>query len=225
MTAKINRRYSHPILEIGSKSITTFKYKVGFWFLMEEFEQNGLVTHDSTKVFTVEEYDKFIYSIPESKRVIFEINTITGLRYVELQRVYDHPEWYIKSRNQIILPHEAQKKVKQKLVKRTIDKLPSTFAYMFKLFIDGKRPPERTSWNHDLARWSQKANISPKVNLKTARKTIESWMLKAGIPEIEIYSRAGHDPLTSLRHYQSLSFTDYEMRDIKKRLAEWGVLK
>jgi hypothetical protein len=31
------------------------------------------------------------------------------------------------------------------------------------------------------------------------RKTIESWMLKAGIPEIEIYSRQGHDPITSLR--------------------------
>lgn len=192
---------------------------------MEESEENGLVTNDGTKVLTVEEYDKFINSIPECKRVIFEINTITGLRYVELQRLHDNSQWYYKARNQIILPHEAQKKVKQKLVKRTIDKLPSTFAYMFKLFIDGKRPPERTSWNHDLARWSQKAGISPKINLKTSRKTIESWMLKSGIPEIEIYSRAGHDPVTSLKHYQSLSFTDYEMRDIKKRLSEWGVLK
>jgi hypothetical protein len=192
---------------------------------MEECEQNGLVTSDGTKVLTVEEYDKFLQAVPEAKRVIFEINTITGLRFVELQRLHDHPEWYYKARNQIILPHEAQKKVKQKLPKRTIDRLPSTFSYLFKLFVEGHRPPERTSWNHDLARWSQKANISPKVNLKTARKTIESWMLKAGIPEIEIYSRAGHDPLTSLRHYQSLSFTDYELRDIRKRLSEWGILR
>jgi len=191
---------------------------------MEESEQNGLVTADGTKVLTVEEYDKFLQVVPESKRVIFEINTITGLRYVELQRLYDNPQWYIKGRNQIILPKEAQKKVKQKLSKRTIDKLPSTFAYLFKLFLAGKRPPERTSWNLDLARYSAKAGVSPKVNLKTARKTIESWMLKSGIPEIEIYSRAGHDPITSLRHYQSLSFTDYELRDIRKRLSEWGVL-
>ena len=191
---------------------------------MEESEQNGLVTADGTKVLTVEEYDNFLQVVPESKRVIFEINTITGLRYVELQRLYDNPQWYIKGRNQIILPKEAQKKVKQKLSKRTIDKLPSTFAYLFKLFLAGKRPPERTSWNLDLARYSAKAGVSPKVNLKTARKTIESWMLKSGIPEIEIYSRAGHDPITSLRHYQSLSFTDYELRDIRKRLSEWGVL-
>ncbi len=50
-------------------------------------------------------------------------------------------------------------------------------------------------------------------------------MLKTGITEIEIYSRAGHDPITSLKHYQSLFFTDYEIRDIEKRLMEWGILR
>jgi hypothetical protein len=50
-------------------------------------------------------------------------------------------------------------------------------------------------------------------------------MLKAGIPEIEIYSRQGHDPITSLRHYQSLSFTDYEMRDIERGLLNGEFLK
>jgi len=183
---------------------------------MEEFDDNGLVTADGTKVLTPEDYDKFLLVVPDAKKVIFEINTITGLRYIELQRLHDHPEWYIKGRNQIILPKEAQRKVKQKLVKRTIDKLPSTFSYIFRQFTNGRKPPERTSWNRDLARWSVKAGINPKVNPKTLRKSIENWMLKCGIPEIEIYSRQGHDPITSLRHYQSLSFTDYELRDIKK---------
>jgi len=187
--------------------------------------KNGLVTGDGTKVLTVEEYDKFIQSIPEAKRVIFEVNTITGMRYIELQRLHDNPEWYYRERNQIILPPEAQQKVKQKQVKRTIDRLPSTFYYIFKQFVEAKRPPEHSSWFRNLERWSEKAGISPKVGPKTPRKTIESWMLKSGIPEIEIYSRQGHDPITSLRHYQSLSFTDYEMRDIRKRLTEWGILR
>lgn len=186
---------------------------------------NGLVTGDGTKVLNVEEYDKFTLCIPKRYKTIFELNTICGMRYIEVQRLYDNPKWYSESRNQIILPPEAQRKVKQKLVKRTIDKLPSTFSYIFKDFINGIRPPDRTSWNRDLARWSAKAEIDPKVSLKSPRKTIESWMLKAGIPEIEIYSRQGHDPVTSLRHYQSLSFTDYEMRDIENRLKEWGILK
>lgn len=86
----------------------------------------------------MEEYDKFLQSIPERKKVIFDLNVITGMRYIELQRLHDNPEWYSKARNQIILPAEAQKKVKQKLTKRTIDRLPSTFSYMFKDFVEGK---------------------------------------------------------------------------------------
>jgi hypothetical protein len=64
------------------------------------------------------------------------------LRYVELQRLHDHPEWYYPDRNQIILPKEAQKKAKQKLIKRTIDKLPATFIYLFKAFMEAKKPSE-----------------------------------------------------------------------------------
>ena len=45
------------------------------------------------------------------------------------------------------------------------------------------------------------------------------------IPEIKIYPYQGHDSVTSLMHYQSLSFTDYELRDIKVRLTEWGILQ
>ena len=53
--------------------------------------ENGLVTADGTKVLTVEEYERFINAIPEAMKAIFEINTITGLRYIELQRLYDNP--------------------------------------------------------------------------------------------------------------------------------------
>lgn len=45
------------------------------------------------------------------------------------------------------------------------------------------------------------------------------------IPEIRIYPHQDHDSVTSLMHYQSLSFTDYELRDIEERLNEWGILQ
>ncbi len=38
----------------------------------------------------------------------------------------------------IILPREAQKKEKQKFPKRTIDKLPTTFSYVFSHFLNAK---------------------------------------------------------------------------------------
>jgi hypothetical protein len=198
---------------------------------------SGLITSDGTKVLTVEEYDKFMQFIPARYKPAFEVDCITGMRYIELQRLHDNPNWYNSHRNQILLPAEAQRKVrtvkkkdgststKQIRLKRTIDRLPSTFSYVFSAFVSSHRPPERTSWNTNLSRWSEKAGISPKIGPKTPRKTIESWMLKAGVPEIEVYARSGHDPVTSLKHYQSLSFTEYELRDINKRLAEWGILK
>lgn len=93
---------------------------------------NGLVTGDGTKVLTVEEFDKYLQFIPVRYRTAFEVNVITGLRYVELQRLHDNPKWYSEVRNQIILPPEAQKKVKQKLIKRTVDRLPSTFKHILK---------------------------------------------------------------------------------------------
>jgi len=96
-----------------------------------EIAENGLVTSDGTKVLTVEEFDRLKNSIHKTAKALFELNVITGLRYVEVQRLYENPTWYHETRNQIILPKEAQRKVKQKQIKRTIDKLPSTFPYIF----------------------------------------------------------------------------------------------
>ena len=79
--------------------------------------ENGLVTSDGTKVLTVEEYDKFLLAIPEAMKQIFEVNTITGMRYIEIQRLYENPSWYSKERNQIILPKEAQKRLSRNKLK------------------------------------------------------------------------------------------------------------
>lgn len=61
--------------------------------------------------------------------------------------------------------------------------------------------------------------------MKTTRKTIESWMVAAGVVESTVCLRQGHDSLTSMRHYQGLAFSDDELRDIKNKLASWGILK
>jgi hypothetical protein len=53
--------------------------------------ENGLVTANGTKVLTAEEYDRFVQAVPNKFRPIFEINVITGLRYIELQRLYQNP--------------------------------------------------------------------------------------------------------------------------------------
>ena len=106
--------------------------------------------------------------------------------------------------------------------------------YIFQDFISGTNPPDRTSWNRDLKslwnqdlkRWAVKTDFNPfGISAKTTRKSIESWMLSSGVPSFKVYQRQGHDPETSLYHYQGLSFTDLEMDQIKKRLMEWGILR
>jgi hypothetical protein len=52
-------------------------------------------------------------SIPKKRyKALFELSTIMGMGYAEIQRLYDYPEWYSESRKQICLDEEAQKKVK-----------------------------------------------------------------------------------------------------------------
>jgi len=58
-------------------------------------------------------------------------------------------------------------------------------------------------------------------NARITRKSVESWMLTADIPEYEVYQRQGHDPITSMRHYQGLAFTKEEKVEIKRMLAGW----
>ncbi len=93
-------------------------------------------------------------------------------------------------------------------------------------FFNWHAPPDIDTWNQDLKRWAVKTDFNPfGISAKTTRKSIESWMLSSGVPPFKVYQRQGHDPQTSLYHYQGLSFTDIEMHQIKKRLMEWGVLR
>ncbi len=54
---------------------------------------NGLVTSDGTKVLTVAEYDQYVNFHSNEVQTYFELNTITSIRYVALQRPHDHEDW------------------------------------------------------------------------------------------------------------------------------------
>jgi integrase len=179
------------------------------------------------RILTPAEYTKLKEAIPEDRhKTILDILLITGMRYAEFLRLYDHREWYNEKRNIIHLPTEAQLKHKRRQLERTIHPLPSMFNYILKDFWEGKRPPLEATWNKNLQRWSQAAGIKPYgLSVKTTRKTIESWSIAAGILESTTCLRQGHDSLTSMRHYQGLAFSEDELRDIKKQLTSWGLLK
>ena len=85
-----------------------------------------------------------------------------------------------------------------------------------KEFFNDRHPPVESNWNRGLRKWAEAAVINPYgVSAKTTRKTIESWQIAAGVLESTVCLRAGHDSLTSMRHYQGLCFSYEELRDIK----------
>lgn len=179
------------------------------------------------RILTVDEYQKLEEAIPKDEhKTISKVLFITGMRYIELQRLFDNPSWYNKQRNIIHIPAEGQRKHKRIQRERTIHPLPSMFADTMKLFFSGCRPPHESSWNRNLQRWAKIAGINPYgISVKTSRKSLESWLVTAGIEVSTICLRAGHDSLTSMNHYQGLAFSDSERRDIEDQLKLWGLLK
>ena len=194
------------------------------------YERDPEVLHlyvKDIRILTSKEYEALKTAIPkEAHKTILDILLITGMRYIEVLRLYDHKEWYNEKRNLIHLPESAQKKQKRRQLERTIHPLPSMFSDLLRDFWQANRPPQETTWNKNLQRWAVAAGINPYgLSVKTTRKTLESWMITAGIIESAVCLRQGHDSLTSMRHYQGLVFSDDELLDIKKKLTAWGIVK
>lgn len=199
-------------------------------YLVSGYQKDPEALHlyvNDVRILTPHDYEILRSAIPKDQhKTLFDVLLITGMRYIEVCRLYTHQQWYNPKRNLIHLPKEAQKKKKRKQLERNIHPLPSMFSYILKDFFEGKKPPLETCWNKDLQRWAKKAGLAPYgISAKTTRKTIESWSVAAGLIESAVCLRQGHDSLTSMRHYQSLAFSDDELRDIKKKLTDWGMMK
>ncbi len=173
------------------------------------------------RVLTPNEYDSILHVIDRPiNRKRFLLMFWTGMRYAELQRFHNNPKWYLKSRNVIHIPQEGQKKKKRTQVERVIHPLPELMREIIDGFHKDPKPPTLQTWNDNLKRWSVKAGLSDNgISAKTTRKTIESWMVVAGVPLNQVYLRQGHNELTSLIHYQGLHFTPSEKEEIKRRLS------
>lgn len=175
------------------------------------------------RILTPFDYDIFVANIDKDYlATLFNVCFWTGMRYVEVRRLYQHPEWVLKERKTIHLPREAQRKAKRTTPERIIP-IPPQISGELSYFFKNKKPPSRKVWDDDLHRWAKKSDFDTLgITSKMTRASIESWMYAAGMLPNDICLRQGHDNLTSLRHYQVLAFTEAEKYEIKKRLAGWA---
>jgi integrase len=169
------------------------------------------------------DYDLFLDQIlKDHHKTIFEILFWSGMRYIELQGFYSHPEWYMKESRaiQLLGSEGAQRKVKRTLEDRYITPIPPQLETLLRFFHKGPEPPSLQAWDEDMSRWAAASGFDPKgFSAKTTRKSIESWMIAAGISEMQVCLRQGHDKITSMRYYLGLPFSPEEKEIIKKRLT------
>jgi len=147
---------------------------------------------------------------------------LTGLRYVEAQRLQTNPKW--ADGRFIHLPASAQRKVKrlQRERERWI-RLSSKGASLLPYFFKTKPLPTWRAWTQNMQRWAGNSRLDPiGLGPKTLRKSWESWLV-ASYPErvLEVFLSQGHTQMTALSHYLGLPFTQTDKEGMKEWVAGW----
>lgn len=175
------------------------------------------------RILRPDEYDKLLNAIPKDHhKTIFEVLFWSGMRYAEIRRFHNHPEWYMKESKAIALLGStgAQKKAKRKFEDRYITPIPPQLESILRFFQKDQVPPSLRAWDYNLKRWGELAGIGPEgLSAKTTRKSIESWMIAGGCDPFKICLRQGHDSVTAIRHYVGIPFSPGEKEEIKRRLS------
>jgi len=186
-------------------------------------EKSDDILHMSNcRIFRPHEVTKLVRAIPKVVYVdMFEALLYSGCRYIEMKRLYKHPEWF---RDKFIhLTKEGSRKKKATMSERYVH-LNQAGISAIRHFLDGdKNLPTYKAWRENLVRWSENAGISIKLlSPKTTRKTWESWLVWYYPEKIAtIFGSQGHTELTALRHYVNLPFTEQDKIDMKRYVEGW----
>jgi len=169
--------------------------------------------------------------------VMFKALLYSGMRYVEMQRLQEHPEWLTGSF--IHLPEVATKQGRKKSrdgrqtrsqVERWVRLNPVGLEVIKQYLKLGEQLPGRyQSWRDNLVRWAEHAGIgSEGMSVKTTRKTWESWLItvyKAHVPDVLLSQ--GHTYEVALQSYWGLPFTETDKGEMLAYVGQWvgGPLK
>ena len=145
---------------------------------------------------------------------------LTGLRYVEAQRLQENPDWVDK--RFIHLPEGAQRKALRQQRERWI-RLSTRGAAILPYFFKTKRLPTWSGWTDDLKRWAGKSQFDlVGLGPKTTRKSWESWLVSS-YPERfpEIVVSQGHTTFVAVNHYLGLPFDRRDKEDMQEWVGGW----
>lgn len=152
----------------------------------------------------------------EANQVHLDALLLTGCRYVEGQRIHDHPEWF--DGHFIYIPASAVLKLLVKEKERYI-RLNELGKKVLPLFFKTKQLPTSDVWRENLCRWAANVGLDPiGLGPKTTRKTWESWLVTTYPNQtLGIVQSQGHTKDTSLNHYLNMPF----LQSDKDRMKPW----
>jgi hypothetical protein len=146
---------------------------------------------------------------------------LTGLRYVEAQRLQENPDWL--DGRFIHLPIQAQRKVKRLQKERWV-KLSSKGTTVVPYFLKSKPLPTWKAWSGDLKRWADHSQLDAAgLGPKSMRKTWESWLVSS-YPErvLEVFLSQGHTQMTALSHYLGMPLTQADKDAMLEYVSGWA---
>ncbi len=177
------------------------------------------IIKNNVRILFPDEIKQIIEVIPKPElKDKFEALLYTGCRYTELQWLYSHKEAHQGSN--ILMPSMKPKaRHKERYVRLNT---PGTRAVGY--FLRSKKNlPAHTGWDQNLARWAERAGISPKgICCKTTRKTWESWLCTM-YPNnfMQICLSQGHVGWVSMEYYLMLPFDDRDKQEMRFYTDGW----
>ncbi len=146
---------------------------------------------------------------------------ITGMRYAELERFRENPQWL--DGRFIYLPKGSMLKVKAKQKERIIRLSDMGKTLIGDLFQTSYPLPKLPAFDMKLMRLSKHYMDDKNINNKTFRKTWESWLVYY-YPDkaLQIALSQGHTSVTQYEHYLNLPFEEEDKKVMRKWVEEWA---
>ena len=185
-------------------------------------KRTGKEYDNRIRIFRPKEFDIIMRGCKKAEyQTILEALLYTGTRYVELQRVQQHPDWF--DGEYLHLPFDAVRKDKRTQYERWV-RLNQQGRMTLKYFLRSDiKMPTYQSWSMNMKRWARNVGMEQQwLSSKCTRKTWESWLMfyyPNQLPAIALSQ--GHTQLTSLQHYVNLPFSETDRSEMKKYVEGW----
>ena len=156
---------------------------------------------------------------PNTRRICTSL-LLTGMRYAELQRFRENPDWL--DGKFIYLPKGSMPKVKAKQKERALRLSDMGKTLLPDLFQVPHPLPELPNLDMKLRRLSKRILEGVPINNKSFRKTWESWLVfyypdKA----LQIALSQGHTTTTQYEHYLNIPFEEDDRKEMRKWVEGW----